>query len=215
MRERIEPVGESRRFGPGIGFNWFDYLGMGGSYAQPPEYYPLVDGCYPPLEDQASWKLILGELDRLRPGFIRFGIPPDPHVDEHGRIVTDTVHLRRLDLVARWAASRGCTVLLDTFLLPARHERPRAAGDRLPWDGGMYQLGAADNRTYAREFVAPFLRVARGASPSGPRRSAPSTTAGASATPRGPRRSRRRSPWPRRSCAPSTWASTHSRSGAS
>ena len=158
MRERIEAVGEARRFGPGIGFNWFDYLGMGGSYAQPPEYYPLTDGCYPPLEDQASWGLILGELDRLRPGFIRFGIPPDPHVDERGRIVTDTVHLRRLDLVARWAASRGCTILLDTFLLPARYELPRAAGDRLPWDGGMYQLGAADNRAYAREFVAPFLR---------------------------------------------------------
>ena len=158
MRERIEPVGEARRFGPGIGFNWFDYLGMGGSYAHPPEYYPLTDACYPPLEDQASWALILGELDRLRPGFIRFGIPPDPHVDERGRIVTDTVHLRRLDLVARWAASRGCTILLDTFLLPTRYELPRPAGARLPWDGGMYQLGAADNRAYAREFVAPLLQ---------------------------------------------------------
>jgi len=158
MRERIEAVGGARRFGPGVGFNWFDFLGMGGSYAQPPEYYPLTDGCYPPLEDRASWGLILAELDRLRPGFIRFGIPPDPHVGERGRLVKDTVHLRRLDLVARWAASRGCTILLDTFLLPARYERPRAAGDRLPWEGGMYQLGAADNRAYAREFVAPFLR---------------------------------------------------------
>jgi hypothetical protein len=158
MRERIEPAGEARRFGPGIGFNWFDFLGMGGSYARPPEYYPLTDGCYPPLADQASWKLILGELDRLRPGFIRFGLPPDPHVDERGRIVEDTVHLRRLDLVAGWAASRGCTILLDTFLLPTRYERARAASDRLPWDGGMFQLGAADNRAYAREFVAPLLR---------------------------------------------------------
>jgi hypothetical protein len=32
------------------------------------------------------------------------------------------------------------------------------ANARLPWDGGMYQLGAADNRAYAREFVAPLLR---------------------------------------------------------
>jgi hypothetical protein len=158
MRERIEPAGEPRRLAPGSGFNWVDHLGMGGSYAHPPEYYPLTDGCYPPLEDQASWKLILGELDRLRPGFIRFGFPPDPHLDERGRIVTDTVHLRRLDLVARWAASRGCTVLLDTFLLPTRYELPLPAGARLPWDGGMYQLGAADNRAYAREFVAPLLR---------------------------------------------------------
>ena len=158
MRERIEPAGESRVFGPGVGFNWFDYLGMGGSYAHPPEYYPLDDACYPSLEDGASWALILGELDRLRPGFIRFGIPPDPHVDERGRIVTDTVHLRRLDLVAGWAASRACTILLDTFLLPTRYERRRAVGDRLPWDGGMFQLGADDNRAYAREFVAPFLR---------------------------------------------------------
>jgi hypothetical protein len=158
MRERIEPSGESRRFGPGIGFNWFDYLGMGGAYAHPPEYYPLTDACYPPLEDEAAWGLILGELDRLRPGFIRFGLPPDPHVDERGRIVTDTVHLRRLDLVAHWAASRGCTILLDTFLLPTRHELPLPAGARLPWDGGMYQLGAADNRAYAREFVAPLLK---------------------------------------------------------
>jgi hypothetical protein len=158
VRERIEPAGETRRFGPGVGFNWFDYLGMGGSYAHPPEYYPLVDGCYPPLEDQASWRLLLGELDRLRPGFVRFGLPPDPHLDERGRIVTDTVHLRRLDLVARWAASRGCTILLDTFLLPARHELPLPAGARLEWPGGMYQLGAADNRVYAREFVAPLLK---------------------------------------------------------
>jgi hypothetical protein len=157
-RERIEPAGAGRRFGPGIGVNWFDYLGMGGSYAHPPEYYPLTDACYPPLEDEAAWRQILDELDRMRPGFLRFGLPPDPHLDERGRLVTDTVHLRRLDLVAGWAASRGCTVLLDTFLLPSRHELPRPEGARLEWDGGMYQLGAADNRAYAREFVAPLLR---------------------------------------------------------
>jgi hypothetical protein len=158
MLERIEPSAAPRRFGPGIGFNWFDYLGMGGSYAHPPEYYPLTDPCYPPLEDRDAWALILGELDRMRPGFLRFGLPPDPHLDARGRLVTDTVHLRRLDLIARWAASRGCTILLDTFLLPARHELPLPAGAKLEWDGGMYQLGAADNRAYAREFAAPLLR---------------------------------------------------------
>lgn len=158
MRERLEVGPRSRRFGPGVGYNWFDYLGMGGSYAHPPGYYPLTDGCYPPLEDEAAWGLILGELDRLRPGFLRFGLPPDPHLDEHGRIVTDTVHLRRLDRVARWAATRGCTILLDTFLLPTRYELPLAPGATLPWTGGVYQLGAADNRAYARDFVAPLLR---------------------------------------------------------
>lgn len=158
VRERLEPGLGSRRFGPGVGFNWFDYLGMGGSYAHPPEYYPLSDSCYPPLEDTAAWRLILEELDRLRPGFLRFGLPPDPHLDERGRLVTDTVHLRRLDLVARWAGSRGCTVLLDTFLLPTRHETRLPPDGKLPWSGGMYQLAAADNRAYAREFVAPLLK---------------------------------------------------------
>jgi hypothetical protein len=157
--ETISPAGAPRRFGPGVGFNWFDYLGMGGSYAHPPEYYPLDAPCYPPLEDEGAWAAILGELDRMRPGLIRFGLPADPHVDEaSGRLVTDTVHLRRLDRVAGWAAERGCTILLDTFLLPARHELPRSPTAVLPWDGGMYQLGARDNRAYAREFVAPLLR---------------------------------------------------------
>jgi hypothetical protein len=158
MRERIEPGGPVRRFGPGIGFNWFDYLGMGGSYAHPPEYYPLDAPCYPPLEDEAAWAAIVAELDRMQPGLIRFGLPPDPHAGEGGAILTDTVHLRRLDRIAGWAARRGCTVLLDTFLLPARHELALPAGAKLAWDGGMYQLGARDNRAYAREFVAPLLR---------------------------------------------------------
>jgi hypothetical protein len=158
MRERLEPGPGSRRLGPGVGFNWFDYFGMGGSYAHPPEYYPLTDTCYPPLEDGTAWRLILGEMDRLRPGLLRFGLPPDPHLDDRGRLVTDTLHLRRLDRIARWAASRGCTILLDTFLLPARHEMPLAPGARLPWAGGMYQLAAADNRAYARELVAPLLQ---------------------------------------------------------
>lgn len=157
MKQKLIWTGGSRSFGPGIGFNWFDFLGMGGHYAHPPTYYPLHDPCYPALDDAAGWQALLGELSRLRPGFLRFGIPADPHIDANGKLVTDTVHLERLARVAHWAAANDCTILLDTFLIPSRYEMKEPTDGSFKFEG-MYQLAAENNRAYAREFVAPFLQ---------------------------------------------------------
>ncbi len=156
MKQNLFWTGAQRQFGPGIGFNWFDFLGMGGHYAHPPAYYPLHDPCYPTLDDAAGWKALLDELTRLRPGFLRFGIPADPHIDAQGKLCTDTVHLQRLERIAQWAAREDCTILLDTFLLPSRYEIPEPTDGSFKFEG-MYQLAAIDNRALAREFIAPFL----------------------------------------------------------
>ncbi|MEI6972004.1 MAG: hypothetical protein WCL44_10865 [bacterium] len=111
----------------------------------------------PDLEDEAGWRVLLATLDDLRPGFIRFGLPPDPHVgDAPGRIVTDTVHLSRLERLNEWAARNGCTIMLDTFFIPARYEFPVPPGvsDGKNW----VNMAAVDNDAYAGDFIAPLLR---------------------------------------------------------
>jgi hypothetical protein len=142
------------RLSLGSGYNWFDYLGMGGHFADSPAY-PLTDRVYPDDSDQTAWAAIIAELDYLKPGIIRFGLPPDPHLSPSGALVTDTPHVARLRRVARWAAKHSCVILLDTFSLPRRHAGPRPAGAA---PSAMVQMAAADNRAYAREFVAPLLR---------------------------------------------------------
>mgnify|MGYP001071415711 CR=1 FL=1 len=107
----------------GVGFNWFDHLGSGGLYARNPGY-PLDAPVYPDLADGAAWAEIRLALDEMRPGFIRFGLPPDPHCAADGSFRPGTVHLRRLAWLDGWARRNGCTVLLDTFLVPAAHEFP-------------------------------------------------------------------------------------------
>lgn len=138
----------------GVGFNWFDYLGMGGYYAAAAGTYDLLDEVAPPLEDEASWKALLGALTRFNPGFIRFGLPPDPHVREDGSFTTQTVHWERLRRLSVWAKENGCTILLDTFLIPTRYALPLPPGTT-----GMRQFGTRDNREYAREFVVPLLKA--------------------------------------------------------
>lgn len=163
--QSIEPVfhtqfktaGTSYRLKLGSGYNWFDYLGMGGHYADYASY-PLNDPVYPDINDDAAWAAVLAELTYLKPGLIRFGLPPDPQVGPEGRLVTDTVHLARLRRVSRWASEHGCTVLLDTFLLPQRYAGPRPAAN----PNAMVQMAAQDNRAYARKFVAPLLKYLAG-----------------------------------------------------
>jgi hypothetical protein len=157
MEQNLIWTGQSRQFGPGVGFNWFDFLGMGGCYAHPPGYYALEDKCCPDLDDSRGWKVLLDELSSLRPGFLRFGIPPDPHTDDRGRFRGGTEHLERLERIAQWAEKAGCTILLDTFLVPSHYEMPEPPDESF-YREGMYQMAAGDNRAYAREFVAPFLR---------------------------------------------------------
>lgn len=140
----------------GVGWNWADFLGSGGCYARS-STYPLSTPCVPDLDDEAGWRALRATLDDLRPGFIRFGLPPDPHVgDAPGRIITDTVHLARLERLNEWAVRNGCTIMLDTFVIPARYEFPVPPGvsDGRNW----VNMAAADNDAYAGEFIAPLLR---------------------------------------------------------
>jgi|GEM_PF-3258875 len=141
----------------GVGFNWFDYLGMGGHYAATTGEYDLSDEVAPSLDDEISWKALLEALSRFRPGFIRFGLPADPHVREDGSFTTETVHWERLKRLSRWAKENGCAILLDTFLIPTRFALPLPPGTT-----GMRQFGTRDNREYAREFVVPLLKAIAG-----------------------------------------------------
>ena len=138
----------------GVGFNWFDHLGSGGLYARNAGY-PLDAPVYPDLADAAAWGEIRLALDEMKPGFIRFGLPPDPHVAPDGSFRPGTVHLARLAWLDQWASRSGCTILLDTFLVPAAHEFPVPAG-LVP--GTVCNMAAKDNGAYAQRFVAPLLR---------------------------------------------------------
>ncbi|WP_404422483.1 hypothetical protein [Nibricoccus sp. IMCC34717] len=148
LQGRLTP--ETIRYG--AGFNWFDHLGAGGYYAGSTAY-PLHEQVTPALDDPASWSAFEAELSRLSPSLIRFGLPPDPHCDAKGRFQGGTVHLERLRRACRWASAHRCSVILDTFVLPAFHALPRegVAPD------AMFQYAARSNRAYARDFVAPLL----------------------------------------------------------
>jgi hypothetical protein len=140
----------------GVGWNWADFLGSGGVYARS-STYPLSTSCVPDLHDEAGWRALFAILDDLRPGFIRFGLPPDPHVGAvPGTIVTDTVHLTRLERLNEWAVRNGCTIMLDTFFIPARYEFPVPPG--LSDGKNFVNMAAADNDAYASEFLVPLLR---------------------------------------------------------
>lgn len=144
------PLPEPLAFG--VGFNWFDHLGAGGLYARN-QGYPLDAQVYPDLADEAAWAEIRTALDEMKPGFIRFGLPPDPHVAPNGSFRPGTVHLERLAWLDGWARRNGCTVLLDTFLVPAAHEFPPPTSP-----GEICNMAARDNAAYAQRFVAPMLK---------------------------------------------------------
>jgi hypothetical protein len=136
----------------GVGVNWFDFLGSGGMYARW-DQYPLSAPAYPPIDDRASWDALLGELTRLRPGFIRFGLPPDPILNPDGTLRKDSVHFRHLDLAAQWCENHGAVMILDTFITPERYEFPVNTTNA----NICLNMAARDNRAYAREFVAPLM----------------------------------------------------------
>lgn len=139
----------------GVGYNWFDALGIGGGYAREEKLYPLSDKVYPEISDKAGWEAIIEGLNVLRPGIIRFGLPPDPVIGKQpGSINTESVHFKRLERVARWAEKNGCTILLDTFFIPEKYEFPVPKDAHRPF----VNMAAQDNRRYAREFVLPLLR---------------------------------------------------------
>ena len=138
-----------------VGFNWFEHLGAGGHYARW-ERYPLSTPVYPDMADRAGWEAIREGLDTLNPGWIRFGLPPDPHVRADGSFHGETVHMERLAWLDAWAAKAGATLLLDPFVMPAYFEFPVPPGTRNPGTA-IINMAAEDNVAYAERFVVPLL----------------------------------------------------------
>jgi hypothetical protein len=139
----------------GMGFNWFEHLGAGGYYARWSNY-PLSSKVYPELDDTQGWNAIEQGLEELNPGWIRFGLPPDPHVAADGSFVKGTVHFKHLEWLNAWAVKRNKTILLDLFLMPRYYEFHAPEGTK---DPGMniVNMAAADNRAYARNFLVPMM----------------------------------------------------------
>lgn len=146
----------SRPFKYGIGFNWFEHLGSGGLYGRNSNY-SLAEPVHPEPGDELAWAALEQGLDELMPGFIRYGIPPDPHVRSDGSFESATIHLRRLAKLDLWAQQKGCAILLDTFTMPRYFEFPLPEGASDV--GSIYVNMAAENNVrYAEMFVAPLLR---------------------------------------------------------
>ena len=139
----------------GLGFNWFEHLGSGGYYARW-EKYPLSTQIYPDLDDLKGWEAIEKGLNELNPGWFRFGLPPDPHVDKNGNFHGDTIHFKHLEWLDRWATINNRTILLDNFLMPRYYEFPLPEGTREP-DSTILNMAAENNRRYAENFVAPMI----------------------------------------------------------
>jgi len=139
----------------GLGFNWFEHLGSGGHYARWIKY-PLSDIVYPDMDDKAGWKAIKQGLDELSPGWFRFGMPPDPHVDDQGNFFGNTVHFKHLEWLNSWAVKNDRTILLDMFLMPRYYEFPVPEGTEDPGNN-IVNMAAANNRAYAKKFVAPMM----------------------------------------------------------
>lgn len=138
----------------GFGWNWFDHLGSGGLYAEDPSYR-MDQEVLPDPEDRAGWASLEVELDALRPSFIRFGLPPEPHTATDGSLITGTKHIQRLQWLDRWAVRSGCTVLVDLFTIPTAYGFPMPASPR---EGMSHcNMAARDNDDFARRFVAPLL----------------------------------------------------------
>lgn len=139
----------------GLGFNWFDHLGAGGHYARWASY-PLHESIYPDLSDEHAWETLVQGLDELGLEWIRFGLPPNAHVDSQGRFIPETVHIKRLQRLDRWASAKGKTILVDPFLIPYHHEFPVPEGTVDPGQN-IVNMAAQDNHAYARQFVAPLF----------------------------------------------------------
>ena len=139
----------------GMGFNWFEHLGSGGYYGRW-EKYPLSTKIYPDMDDRKGWDAIEKGLNELNPGWFRFGLPPDPHVDKNGRFHGDTVHFKHLEWLDGWATKYNRTILLDNFLIPRYYEYPLPEGTEDP-GSSIINMAAENNREYAENFVVPMI----------------------------------------------------------
>jgi len=70
-----------------VGFNWFDHLGSGRYFTRTLSY-PLHDTGIPDPLDKQAWAAVEDMLETLRPGLIRFGLPPDPPVSDKGTVLS-------------------------------------------------------------------------------------------------------------------------------
>ena len=136
----------------GIGFNWYDGFQKDNDSEGNP--------AHPDLADKAGWAAVYQALDDLRPGIIRFGLPPDTLVGEKpGQINTHDVYLEKLARIAGWAEKNGCTVLLDPFSVPKKFQFPTGPREQVLKKTEPYlDMAARDNDAYARDFIVPFLR---------------------------------------------------------
>lgn len=141
----------------GMGFNWFDLFGVGGYYARW-ENYPLNEPLYPDLNDTLAWNEIERGLDELGLDWIRFGFPPNAHVDNDGNFIRDTVHIQRLKWLDKWASKNGKTILVDPFMMPFYYEFPLPGKIEEPSDW-LINMAARDNKAYAEKFVGPLFET--------------------------------------------------------
>ena len=140
----------------GIGYNWFDYFGIGGYYARY-KGYPLSDKVYPDMDNLEGWNAVKEGLDELRPGWFRFGIPADKIVDANGNLITNSIHFEHLKWLNDWSVKNGSTILLDPFLIPQYYEfKPLPEGTVDPGPL-LINMAARDNKEYAQRFVVPLL----------------------------------------------------------
>ena len=126
----------------GVGFNWFDYLGMGGSYAYAKNHYDLGDSTHPSLDEgggiwsSSNWI----SCPRIYPVWYATGSSLPAGRDFSG----GTPHLERLRRLDAWAQKSGCTIMLDTFLLPEAHvfpQRMMSCGENTPPDSSNMPRG--------------------------------------------------------------------------
>jgi hypothetical protein len=138
----------------GVGINWFDFMGAGGFFARCKDY-PQSTQIFPPPEDSLSWGLAIAELDKLNPGCIRYGLPPDQVLNPDGSFIKESKHFHNFDRVAGWCKRTKATLILDPFIIPELYEFPVT---ETSWShAGMLNMAARDNREYAEKFVVPLI----------------------------------------------------------
>ncbi len=151
MRIGAEAVG---RLIEGIGLVWNDAFGMGGDTGAGRKDYPLDTPTYPLLSDEERWKILLHDLSCLKPGWIRFMLPPEGITTKRGTIDTDSVHFERLAKVNAWAQAAGASIALDLCLIP-RHLQMRGPDPAGGW--AKANKAPADVDLYSRTFVRPVV----------------------------------------------------------
>lgn len=141
------PIGKLQH---GVGFNWAD------SFEKDRSASPV----FPALNDQAGWAALTQALDDLRPGIIRFALPPNPCVgDKPGEIKSDNNRIKRLLRIAAWAEKNGCTLMVDPFFVPKKYQFDMGPKELERKKTQQFlEMAAKDNVAYAREFIVPLLK---------------------------------------------------------